>query len=289
MIDVCNIQVMKPLLEAHGFHFSKAKGQNFLIARWVPESIAEDSGVDETAGVLEIGPGIGPLTQQLALRAAKVCAVEVDTRLEPLLKQTVGEFDNLEILWGDVLKQDIPALVKEKFDGLRPMACANLPYYITSPILTALLEAECFEAVTVMVQKEVAQRIAAKPGTADYSAFTIFCQYYAEPELLFDVPAHCFMPQPKVTSAVITLRTRKELPWQIDDKDIFFRTVRASFAMRRKTLQNGLASGFPELGKAGAGEVLEICGFAPSVRGETLGIAEFAKIANEIARRKKNV
>ena len=289
MIDVCNIQVMKPLLEAHGFHFSKAKGQNFLIARWVPEQIAEDSGVDETVGVLEIGPGIGPLTQQLALRANKVCAVEVDTRLEPLLKQTVGEFDNLEILWGDVLKQDIPALVAEKFPGLRPMACANLPYYITSPILTALLEAECFEAVTVMVQKEVAQRIAAKPGTADYSAFTIFCQYYAEPELLFDVPAHCFMPQPKVTSAVITLRTRKALPWQIDDKDIFFRTVRASFAMRRKTLQNGLASGFPELGKAGAGEVLEACGFAPSVRGETLGIPEFAKIANEIARRKKNV
>ena len=289
MINVCDIQVMKPLLAEHGFHFSKAKGQNFLIARWVPEQIAEDSGVDASVGVLEIGPGIGPLTQQLALRAGKVCAVEVDTRLEPILKQTVGEFDNLEILWGDVLKQDVPALVKEKFSGLRPMACANLPYYITSPILTALLEAECFEAVTVMVQKEVAQRIAAKPGTADYSAFTIFCQYYAEPELLFDVPAHCFMPQPKVTSAVITLRTRKELPWQIENKDIFFRTVRASFAMRRKTLQNGLASGFPELGKAGAGEVLEGCGFAPSVRGETLGIPEFAKIANEITRRKKNV
>lgn len=289
MIDVCNIQVMKPLLESHGFHFSKAKGQNFLIARWVPERIAQDSGVDETVGVLEIGPGIGPLTQQLALRAKKVCAVEVDTRLEPILKQTVGEFDNLEIIWSDVLKQDIPALVAEKFPGLRPMACANLPYYITSPILTALLEAECFEAVTVMVQKEVAQRIAAKPGTADYSAFTIFCQYYAEPELLFDVPAHCFMPQPKVTSAVITLRTRKERPWQIDNQEIFFRAVRASFAMRRKTLQNGLASGFPELGKVGAGEVLEACGFAPSVRGETLGIAEFAKIANEINRRKKNV
>ena len=289
MIDVCNIQVMKPLLESHGFHFSKAKGQNFLIARWVPERIAQDSGVDETVGVLEIGPGIGPLTQQLALRAKKVCAVEVDTRLEPILKQTVGEFDNLEIIWSDVLKQDIPALVAENFPGLRPMACANLPYYITSPILTALLEAECFEAVTVMVQKEVAQRIAAKPGTADYSAFTIFCQYYAEPELLFDVPAHCFMPQPKVTSAVITLRTRKERPWQIDNQEIFFRAVRASFAMRRKTLQNGLASGFPELGKVGAGEVLEACGFAPSVRGETLGIAEFAKIANEINRRKKNV
>ena len=287
MIDVCNIQVMKPLLMEHGFHFSKAKGQNFLIAKWVPEQIAEDSGVDASVGVLEIGPGIGPLTQQLALRAGKVCAVEVDGRLEPILKLTVGEFENLEILWGDVLKQDIPALVKEKFPGLRPMACANLPYYITSPILTALLEAECFEAVTVMVQKEVAQRIAAKPGTADYSAFTVFCQYYAEPELLFDVPAGCFMPQPKVTSAVITLRTRKELPWQIDSKEIFFRTVRASFAMRRKTLQNGLAAGFPELGKAGAGEIIAACGLPVSVRGETLDISQFAAIANAITRKRQ--
>ena len=289
MIDVCNIQVMKPLLYEHGFHFSKAKGQNFLIANWVPQQIAEDAGVDKTAGVLEIGPGIGPLTQQLALRAGKVCAVELDTRLQPILEQTVGEFENLEILWNDVLKLDVPALVREKFAGLRPMACANLPYYISSPILTALLEAECFESVTVMVQKEVAQRIAAKPGTADYSAFTVFCQYYAEPEILFDVPAGCFMPAPKVTSAVIMLRTRKTLPWQIDDKEIFFRTVRASFAMRRKTLQNGLAAGFPELGKTGAGEVIAACGLPASVRGETLDIAQFAAIANEIVRRRRHV
>lgn len=288
MIDVCNIQVMKPLLAEHGFHFSKAKGQNFLISRWVPERIAEEAGVDATAGVMEIGPGIGPLTQQLALRAGKVCAVELDTRLKPILDLTVGEFSNLEILWDDVLKQDVAALVKEKFSGLRPMACANLPYYITSPILTALLEAECFDSVTVMVQKEVAQRIAAKPGTADYSAFTVFCQYYAEPEILFDVPAGCFLPQPKVTSAVISLRCRKELPWKIDSKDIFFRTVRASFAMRRKKLSNGLASGFPELGKNGAGEVLQSCGFDANVRGETLDIPEFVAIANEISRRKNH-
>ncbi len=286
MINVCDIQVMKPLLAAHGFHFSKAKGQNFLIASWVPESIAEDAGVDETAGVLEIGPGIGPLTQQLCLRAGKVCAVELDERLAPILKQTVGEFENLQILWGDVLKQDIPALVAERFAGLRPMACANLPYYITSPILSALLEAECFESVTVMVQKEVAQRIAAKPGTADYSAFSVLCQYYAKPELLFDVPAHCFMPQPKVTSAVIQLRVRQEKPWQIEDKQTFFRVVRASFAMRRKKLINGLAAGFPELGKAGVTEVIDACGFDENVRGETLDIHQFAAIANEIFRRK---
>lgn len=288
MINVCDTQVMKPLLEKHGFHFSKAKGQNFLTAGWVPEEIAEQTCVDKTVGVLEVGPGIGPLTQQLALRAGKVCAVELDRRLEPILRETVGEFTNLNILWGDILKQNIPTLVKEQFGNLRPMACANLPYYITSPILSALLEAQCFETVTVMVQKEVAQRIAAKPGTADYSAFTVFCQFYAEPELLFDVPAHCFMPQPKVTSAVITLRVRKERPWEITDEKLFFRVVRASFAMRRKTLQNGLAAGFPEIGKAGAKEVLLSCGLPENVRGETLGIPEFAAIANEIARRKNH-
>ena len=287
MIDVCDIQVMKPLLSQHGFHFSKAKGQNFLISRWVPEQIAAYSGVDQNTGVLEIGPGVGPLTQQLALRAGKVCAVELDRRLEPILKLTVGEFPNLQIIWDDVLKQDIPALVKEKFPGLRPAACANLPYYITSPILSALLEAECFDTVTVMVQKEVAQRIAAKPGSADYSAFTVFCQYYAQPELLFDVPAHCFLPQPKVTSAVVSLHVRKEKPWEIADRDIFFRTVRASFAMRRKKLANGLASGFPELGKEGAAEVIRLAGFDENVRGETLGIPEFAAIANEIVKRRK--
>ena len=286
MIDVCNINVMKPLLAEHGFHFSKAKGQNFLIAPWVPQSIAEDAGVDETAGVLEIGPGIGPLTQQLCLRAKKVCAVELDERLEPILDITVGEFDNLEIIWNDILKLDIPALVAGEFPGLRPMACANLPYYITSPILTALLEADCFDSVTVMVQKEVAQRIAAQPGSADYSAFTVFCQYYAEPNLLFDVPAHCFMPQPKVTSAVIQLKVRKKRDWDVLDQEVFFRTVRASFAMRRKKLSNGLASGFPELGKTGAAEVIEAAGFDANVRGETLSIPEFARIANEIVRRR---
>ena len=288
MINVTDINVMKPLLAEHGFHFSKAKGQNFLIASWVPEGIAQEAGVDETAGVLEIGPGIGPLTQQLCLNAKKVCAVELDNRLKPILDMTVGEFDNLEIIWNDVLKLDVPALVKEKFGDLRPMACANLPYYITSPILTALLEAECFDSVTVMVQKEVAVRIAAKPGSADYSAFTVFCQYYAEPQLLFDVPAHCFLPQPKVTSAVITLKTRKERPWEILDQNLFFRTVRASFAMRRKKLANGLASGFPELGKDGAEEVIAACGLDANVRGETLSIPEFAKIADEIYRRKNN-
>lgn len=284
MIDVCDIQVMKPLLQEQGFHFSKAKGQNFLIAPWVPKAIAQEAGVDASAGVLEIGPGVGPLTQQLCLRAGKVCAVELDRRLEPILQKTVGEFSNLEILWDDVLKLDIPALIAERFPGLRPMACANLPYYITSPILTALLEAECFQSVTVMVQKEVAQRIAAAPGSENYGAFTVFCQYYAQPKLLFDVPAHCFVPQPKVTSAVVQLMIRQEKPWEIPDEKLFFRTVRASFTMRRKKLSNGLAAAFPELGKDGAREVIVAAGFPEDIRGENLGIPEFARIAGEIGR-----
>lgn len=284
MIDVCDIQVMKPLLQEQGFHFSKAKGQNFLIAPWVPKTIAQEAGVDASAGVLEIGPGVGPLTQQLCLRAGKVCAVELDRRLEPILQKTVGEFRNLEILWDDVLKLDIPTLITEKFPGLRPMACANLPYYITSPILTALLEAECFRSVTVMVQKEVAQRIAAAPGSESYGAFTVFCQYYAQPKLLFDVPAHCFLPQPKVTSAVVQLVVRQERPWEIPDEKLFFRTVRASFAMRRKKLSNGLAAAFPELGKDGAREVILAAGLPENIRGEDLGIPEFARIAEEIGR-----
>ena len=287
MIDVCDIQVMKPLLEQHGFRFSKAKGQNFLVASWVPRSIAEEALVDESAGVLEIGPGIGSLTQQLCLRAGKVCAVELDRRLEPILEKTLGEFTNLELVWGDAMKLDLAALVRERFPGLRPMACANLPYYITTPVLTVLLEAKCFDRVTVMVQKEVAQRIAAAPGTADYGAFSIFCQYYAVPQLLFEVGPNCFLPQPKVTSAVVSLQVRQERPWNILDEEIFFRAVRASFAMRRKKLSNGLAAGFPELGKAGAESVIAECGFDPAVRGETLGIPAFAALANAIAARRE--
>lgn len=282
MLELCNIQEMKSLLGEYDFHFSKAKGQNFLTAAWVPQRIAEEAGVDETAGVLEIGPGIGPLTQQLCLRAKKVVAVEVDTTLKPILKRTLGEFDNLELLFADAMKLDLAALVQARFAGLRPMACANLPYYITSPVLTALLEARAFESVTVMIQKEVAQRICAKPGSPDYSAFTVFCNYYAEPEILFDVPPSCFLPQPKVTSSVITLKTRRTLPWDIRDEALFFKVVRSSFAMRRKTLVNGLAAGFPNKTKPELTELLVSLGHRPDVRGETLSIEEFAAIADAL-------
>ena len=289
MIDVCNPGVIRELLAKYGFHFSKSKGQNFLTQRWVPERIAEASGIDKACGVVEIGPGFGPLTQELCLRAGKVVAIEVDQTLRPVLQETVGEFSNLEILFADALKTDLPALAAEKLAGLRPAACANLPYYITSPVLTKLLESRCFSSVTVMVQKEVAQRICARPGTGDYSAFTVLCNYHAQPELLFDVPASCFIPQPKVTSAVVCLRTRTAPPAEIAKEKLFFRTVRAAFAQRRKTLLNALSSGFSELSKAELGDALAACGIAPSVRGETLDIPAFAALSNELHRRLTHV
>ncbi len=282
MMELTNINVIKDLLTRHGFHFSKAKGQNFLTQAWVPQRIAEEAGVDETCGVLEVGPGMGPLTQQLCLRAKKVLAVEVDQNLRPVLAETMAPHENLEILFGDVLKQDVAALVKETFGGLRVKACANLPYYITSDILAALLEAKCFETVTVMVQKEVAQRICAKPDTAAYGAFTVFCQYHTQPEILFDVPASCFIPQPKVTSAVLHLTVRREPVCPVKDEKLFFKVVRASFAQRRKTLVNGLAAVFGSLGKEKLTQILLDCGFAANVRGETLSIPEFARLAEAI-------
>ena len=283
MINVCDINVMKPLLAEHGFHFSKAKGQNFLIARWVPESIAEDAGVDKTAGVLEIGPGIGPLTQQLCLRAGKVCAVEVDTRLEPILKQTVGEFDNLEILWGDVLKQNIPALVAEKFGGLRPMACANLPYYITTPILMKLIESKLpFDSITVMVQTEVAERLAAGAGKKNCGAITAAIDYYGHAERLFVVNAERFMPPPKVNSAVAKITLWKDKPIVPKDEDMFFRTVKAAFEQRRKTLPNSLMTGFSGISKERLTEIIVECGHRPDVRGEKLTVADFCKLSDAL-------
>ena len=283
-MNLCDIHDINDLLSRHGFHFSKAKGQNFLTQSWVPREIAEAAGIDEICGVLEVGPGIGPLTEQLCLRAGKVLAVEVDERLRPVLAETVGGFSNLRIQFGDILKQDIPSLVAAEFPGLRPMACANLPYYITSPVLAALLESRAFETVTVMVQKEVAQRICSAAGTAQYGAFTVFCQYYAEPDLLFDVPPSCFIPQPKVTSAVLKLTMRTRPVCEILDEKLFFRVVRASFAQRRKTLLNGLSSGFPELSKEQLAAVIDACGLPAAVRGETLDIPGFAAVANEIYR-----
>lgn len=287
MIDVCNMQQIKLLLAKYGFHFSKSKGQNFLNQRWVPEQIVQGSQIDKDCGVIEIGPGFGPLTQELCKAAGKVVALELDTTLKPVLAETVGEFDNLEIIFTDAMKVDLPALVEEKFQDLRPAACANLPYYITSPVLTKLLESKCFSSVTVMVQKEVAQRICAKAGAGDYSSFTVLCNYYGEPELLFDVPAHCFIPQPKVTSAVVRLKIRKDPPAEILDEGMFFRTVRAAFAQRRKTLLNCLSASFGEFGKEELTRIMESVGLAPSIRGETLDIPQFAALSNALLQAKE--
>ena len=277
-----DINDIKSLLVSHGFRFSKSMGQNFLTAAWVPEDIAEAAQLDENTGVLEVGPGIGCLTEQLALRAGKVVAVELDNALRPVLKQTLAGKNNVEIIFGDVLKQDIKGLVTEKMQGLRPVVCANLPYNVTSPLITAFLEAECFDSVTVMIQREVAKRICAKPATADYGAFTVLVNWYAEPEMLFDVPPSCFIPQPKVTSSVIRLKTRSEPPVEVKDKALFFRVVRAAFGMRRKTLTNALSANFNELNKADIENLLTACGFDPKIRGEVLSIGDFAAISDAI-------
>lgn len=277
-----DINDIKSLLVSHGFRFSKSMGQNFLTAAWVPEDIAEAAQLDEDTGVLEVGPGIGCLTEQLALRAGKVVAVELDNALRPVLSQTLAGKNNVEIIFGDVLKQDIKGLVSEKMQGLRPVVCANLPYNVTSPLITAFLEAECFDSVTVMIQREVAKRICAKPATADYGAFTVLVNWYAEPEMLFDVPPSCFIPQPKVTSSVIRLKTRSAPPVKVKDKALFFRVVRAAFGMRRKTLTNALSANFNELNKADIENLLTACGFDPKIRGEVLSIGDFAAISDAI-------
>ena len=216
-------------------------GQNFLIDPDIPYHIAEASGADAHCGVLEIGPGIGPLTQQLAQRAGRVVAIELDTALLPILQETMAEYDNVTIRHGDILKQNLPELVAEVFDGLTPMVCANLPYNITTPVLTALLESQQFSAITVMIQREVAKRICAQPGTSDYGAFSLYCQYHAQCELLFEVPPDCFIPAPKVTSAVIQLTPTQQPPVAVSDEGFLFRVVRAAFSMRRFFINSDFA------------------------------------------------
>ena len=279
-MNLTDYNEIRALLNRHGFRFSKSLGQNFLTAAWVPERIAEEAGLDAQTGVLEVGPGVGCLTEQLSLRAGKVLAVELDKALKPVLAETLAGRDNVEILFGDVLKQDLPALVREKLPGLRPVICANLPYNVTTPLLTAFLEAGCFETVTVMIQREVARRICAGPGTADYGAFGLFVQWHCETELLFDVPPSCFVPQPKVTSSVIRLTRRAEKPFPVKDEQLLFRVIRAAFNQRRKTLVNALAAGIGGLDKETAEDALKECGFDPRIRGEAVDLGGFAAISD---------
>ena len=273
-MDLCNINDIKALLARHGFRFSKSMGQNFLIEGWVPRDIAEASGAAPGCGVLEVGPGIGPLTRELSLRAERVVSVA----------ETLADRPNAEICPGDILKTDIPALVREKFQGLTPLACANLPYNITSPAITALLEAKCFSAITVMIQREVARRICAPPGSPDYGAFSVFCQYHAHTELLFDVPPDCFLPAPKVTSSVLRMVPKAPLA-EVDDEAHFFRVVRAAFAQRRKTLANSLSASLGgSCGKQAVARAIEACGLPAAVRGERLSISEFAALSRALRR-----
>ena len=282
-MDLCNSNDIKALLGRHGFRFSKSMGQNFLIQGWVPRDIADSSGADQSCGVLEIGPGIGPLTVQLAQRAGKVSAVELDRDLLPILAETLSPFDNVTVIPGDAMKLDLAALAAEQFPGLTPLACANLPYNITTPVLTALIEAGCFRAITVMIQREVALRICAAPGSADYGAFSLFCQYHTVPEFLFEVPPECFLPAPKVTSAVIRMVPRAEPAQTLVEDAFFFRVVRASFAQRRKTLLNGLSAAFGDkLGKDQLRQAIADAGLPEGVRGEKLGIPEFAALAQAL-------
>ncbi len=283
-MDLCDMRDIKALLGRHGFRFSKSMGQNFLIEDWVPRDIAAASGATKAHGVLEIGPGIGPLTSQLCHLAGKVVAVELDKALYPVLAETMSWADNFTLVPGDIMKLNIPALVDEHLAGLRPLVCANLPYNITTPVLTALVESRRFEAITVMIQKEVALRIAARPGTGDYGAFSLFMQYHTQPEVLFDVPPSCFLPAPKVTSAVLHCKVR-ETPAVSPacGEEFFFRTVRAAFAQRRKTLLNSLSAVFGgQLSKEQLSAAIAACGFPSDIRGEKLGLEEFAALADAL-------
>ena len=280
-MNLTDYNEIRALLARHGFRFSKSLGQNFLTAAWVPERIAEEAGLDGQTGVVEVGPGVDCLTAELAKRAGRVAAIELDRALLPVLKETLRDFDNVSIIPGDATKLDLRALAEEKLPGLRPVVCANLPYNVTTPLLTALIEAGCFETITVMIQREVARRICAGPGSADYGAFGLFVQWHCAPELLFDVPPSCFVPQPKVTSSVIRLTRRPAPPLPVRDEKLLFRIIRAAFNQRRKTLVNALSSGLG-LGKVELETVLGEVGLDARVRGEALDIAAFAALCDKV-------
>lgn len=284
MPELTDLSYVRALCEKYDFALSKGFGQNFIVNPGLPPKIVDASGVDKRYGVLEIGPGIGALSHELCERAGKVVAVELDKTLLPILDETMARFDNFEVVSADILKTDIPALVREKFAGLTPIVCANLPYNITTPAITALIESKCFESITVLVQKEVAERLCAAPGTSAYGAFSVFMQYYTEPEYLFAVPRECFEPQPKVTSAVLRAVVRREPPVEVEDEKFFFRVVYAAFALRRKTLVNSLMTAFgSQLTKEQVTQAVTSCGLEANIRGERLGLSEFAALSAEIA------
>ena len=277
-MDLCDRREIQALLERHGFHFSKAMGQNFLIEGWVPRDIADASGADERTGVLEIGPGIGVLTKELASRAAKVVSIEVDERLPPLLAETMAGVDNFKLVLQDVLKVDLRALIEEEFPGMPVAVCANLPYYITSPIVMKLLGDRLpIQNLTVMVQKEAADRLAAVPGTRASSAISCAVNYYATSKLMFTAAPGSFYPAPKVTSAVVRMDIRPAPAVQVEDEDGYFALIRAAFGQRRKTAANAIAGGL-NLPKEKVIAAIEAAGFDARIRPEALTLEDFAKI-----------
>ena len=282
MSHLSNIGTVKDILSRHGFTFSKKLGQNFLINPSVCPRMAEMGGAAPGVGVLEVGPGIGVLTYELAQRADKVVAIELDDRLLPVLDETLGDFDNVTIIHGDVLKIDLPAVIREEFQGLDVVVCANLPYYITSPIVMGLLEAKLpIRAITVMVQKEAAARICAAPGSREAGALSAAVSYYADPQVLFGVSRGSFMPAPDVDSAVIRLNIRPQPAVSPKDEALFFRVIKAGFSQRRKTLMNSLTSGVA-LSKAQLAQALELSGIKATARAEELTLEDFCRLSDQI-------
>lgn len=272
------------VLQKFNFNFQKKFGQNFLIDTHVLDKIMDHAKITEEDFVLEIGPGIGTMTQYLCERAREVTAVEIDNNLIPILEDTLSEYSNVEIIHGDILKVDIAELAREKNDGKPIKVVANLPYYITTPIIMGLFESHVpIDSITVMVQREVAERMQASPGSKDYGALTLAVQFYARPEIVANVPPNCFMPRPKVGSAVICLN-RHEIPIvQVEDEKLMFHLIRASFNQRRKTLANGLNnSPGISLGKEKIQECLQELGVSETIRGEALSLEQFAKLSNII-------
>ena len=282
MENLSNISVIRDVLSSHGFSFSKGLGQNFLINPTVCPRMAEMGNAQPGWGMIEIGAGVGVLTAELAQRADKVVCIEIDSRLLPILDETLAEYDNIKIVNQDVLKVDLHKLIAEEFPNMPVAVCANLPYYITSPIIMNLLESRLpISSLTVMVQKEAAQRICAMPGSREVGAVSIAVRYYCEPKVLFQVSRGSFMPAPDVDSTVIRLDIRKQPAVDVKREEDFFRVVKAAFSQRRKTLSNTLSSGL-SMNKTQIAELLERAGVASNLRAEQLSMQQFADIANAL-------
>lgn len=282
MYNLTDQSTVRAILARHGFHFSKALGQNFIINPTVCPRMAQESGIDENSAVIEVGAGIGVLTMELARIAKKVVCIELDSRLLPILNETLADFDNVEIINQDVLKTDLAALIDEKFGDMPVYVCANLPYYITSPIIMTLLESRLpIEALTVMVQKEAAQRLCAPVGSRQSGAVTVAVDYYAKAQKLFDVSAGSFMPAPKVDSCVIRMDIRREPEIEVADEARFFDMVRAAFGQRRKTAANSI-SAVMGISKELVSQALESCELPASVRAETLDMRQLANLSEKI-------